>query len=177
MRLRRGGTDDTDELLRLFDEAVVWLTERGSADQWGTRPWSEIPERVERVRGLASDGLWIAEINGATAGALVISETALDYAPPVDEREVYVRLLLTDRRFAGRDVGGQLLDHARSQARERGISLVRVDCWSGGDGSLIRYYERQGFTPTVRAPVGDKEVQVFEDRLGPHGPTAGLNGP
>ncbi|PWV57352.1 GNAT family N-acetyltransferase [Nocardiopsis sp. L17-MgMaSL7] len=165
MRLRQGGADDTAELLRLFDEAVVWLTERGSAEQWGTRPWSEIPERVEMVRGLASEGLWVAESDGITAGALVISESALDYAPPVDEREIYVRLLLTDRRHAGRGVGGRLLDHARTQARERGISLVRVDCWSGGDGSLIRYYERQGFTPTVRVPVRDKEVQVFEDRL------------
>lgn len=165
MRLRQGGPEDTPELLRMFDEAVVWLTERGSADQWGSRPWSEIPERVEMVRGLAAEGLWIAEIDGAAAGALIISETALEYAPPVDERELYVRLLLTSRAHTGRGVGGRLLDHARGQARARGISLVRVDCWSGGDGALVRYYERQGFTPTVRVPVRDKEVQVFEDRV------------
>lgn len=165
MRLRRGGPEDAPELLRMFDGAVVWLTERGSAGQWGTRPWSEIPERVEMVRKLAEEGLWIAEIDGSVAGALVVSETALEYAPPVEERELYVRLLLTNREHSGRNVGGRLLDHARAQARERGISLVRVDCWSGGDGSLIRYYEGQGFTPTVRVPVRDKEVQMFEDRI------------
>lgn len=165
MRLRQGSPEDTPELLRMFDEAVVWLTDRGSAEQWGTRPWSEIPERVEMVRGLAAEGLWIAEIDGAAAGALVISENALEYAPPVDERELYVRLLLTSRAHTGRGVGGRLLDHARAQARARGISLVRVDCWSGGDGALVRYYERQGFSPTVRVPVRDKEVQMFEDRV------------
>jgi GNAT superfamily N-acetyltransferase len=149
----------------MFDEAVVWLTGRGSAGQWGTRPWSEIPERVETVRKLAEEGLWIAEIDDTTAGALAVGETALDYAPPVDEHELYVRLLLTDREHSGRNVGGQLLDHARARARSLGISLVRVDCWSGGDGSLVRYYERQGFTPTVRVPARDKEVQVFEDRV------------
>lgn len=165
MRLRRGVPDDAPELLRMFDEAIVWLTERGSADQWGTRPWSEIPARVEMVHRLAEEGLWIAEIDDTTAGALIISETAPEYAPPVDEREIYVRLLLTDRRHSGRNVGGRLLDHARAQARSSGISLVRVDCWSGGDGSLIRYYEGRGFTPTVRVPVKDREVQVFEDRV------------
>lgn len=165
MRLRQGGPEDIPELLRMFDEAIVWLTERGSAGQWGSQPWSEIPARVEMVSKLAEEELWFAEIDDATAGALIISETALEYAPPVDEREIYVRLLLTDQRHSGRNVGGQLLDHARAQARDRGISLVRVDCWSGGDGSLIRYYEGQGFTPTVRVPVKDREVQVFEDRL------------
>ena len=54
---------------------------------------------------------------------------------------------------------------ARARARGLGISLVRVDCWAGGDGSLIRYYEGQGFTPTVRVPVSDTEVQMFEDRV------------
>ncbi|GAB3705316.1 GNAT family N-acetyltransferase [Nocardiopsis oceani] len=165
MRLRQGGPEDTSEILRMFDEAVAWLTERGSAAQWDTRPWSEIPERVELVRGLASEDLWMAEADGAVAGTLAISETAPEYAPPVGERELYVRWLLVDRARTGRNVGGRLLDHARAQARDRGISLVRVDCWSGGDGALIRYYEGQGFTPTVRVPVKDKEVQVFEARV------------
>lgn len=62
-------------------------------------------------------------------------------------------------------LGSRFLDHAREQARARGVFLVRVDCWSGGDGALIRYYENQGFTPTERAPVGDREVQVFETRV------------
>ncbi len=165
MHIREGGPEDAPELLRMFDEAVEWLTERGSGAQWGTRPWSDQPERVERVRELATEGLWIAEIDRAPAGALIVSETALEYSPPVEERELYVRLLLTSRRHSGRNVGGRLLDHARAQARGRGISLMRVDCWAGGDGSLIRYYEGQGFTPTVRVPVRDTEVQMFEDRV------------
>lgn len=165
MRLRRGGPEDIPELLRMFDEAIVWLTERGSAEQWGSHPWPGNPARVEMVRKLAAEGLWFAEIDGTTAGTLIISETALDYSPPVEERELYVRPLLTNRKHIGRNVGGQLLDHARAQARSLGISLVRIDCWSGGDGSLVRYYEGQGFTPTARIPVRDTEVQVFEDRV------------
>jgi len=31
-------------------------------------------------------------------------------------------------------------------AREAGVRLLRVDCFAGGDGALVRYYEQQGFT-------------------------------
>jgi len=46
------------------------------------------------------------------------------------------------------------------------VDLVRVDCWAGGDGDLQRYYESQGFSPTVRFTVDDWVGQVLERRLG-----------
>lgn len=121
------------------------------------------------MREIASEGLWPAEVDGSVAGALVVDETPSAYAPPSGECELYVHWLLVARGYGGRNVGGRLLDHARAQARARGIGLVRVDCWSGGDGALVRYYERQGFTPTVRVSAQGRELQVFEDRVRPEG--------
>lgn len=174
MRIRPGGPEDTPIVLSLFDDAVAWLVSQGLEGQWGTEPWSQVPARVARVRNLTAEGLWIAELDtepdeageaGRPVGALTATETSPTYAPAVDERELYVHLLLASRSHPGRRIGSGLLDHAREQARARDISLVRVDCWSGGNGALIRYYENQGFTPTERAPVGDREVQVFETRV------------
>jgi GNAT superfamily N-acetyltransferase len=65
--------------------------------------------------------------------------------PAATEPELYVRLLVTDRAYAGQNIGGVLLDHARHLAREDGVGLLRVDCFAGGDGGLVRYYEKQGF--------------------------------
>lgn len=165
MHLRRGGTDDVPALMLMFDEAVAWLTERGSGSQWGTAPWSENPARVAMVESIAAEELWLAEVGGTTVGVLAVSDTPISYTPPVDEPELYVHLLLVSRGHGGLNVGGRLLDHARGLARERGTSLVRVDCWAGGDGGLVRYYEGQGFTPSLRVPVRGTEVQVFEDRV------------
>jgi hypothetical protein len=39
-----------------------------------------------------------------------------------------------------------------------------VDCWAGGDGSLVRYYQAAGLTATVRFQVGEWEGQVLEQR-------------
>ncbi|MBK1785773.1 GNAT family N-acetyltransferase [Prauserella cavernicola] len=164
--LRPGVADDAGLLLAMFDGAVAWLAERGRDGQWGSTPWSQDPKRVERVKGMASGGkLLVAEFDGSPAGALILTEQPPAHIPPVTERELYVDLLITSREHTGRGVGSFLLDHARVEARRRGIDLVRVDCWAGGDGALVRYYRGQGFTPTERFHVGDWVGQVFEDRL------------
>ena len=165
--IRSGDSGDADTLLRFFDEAVEWLVARGSSKQWGTEPWSGVPKRVERVKGMAADpGLRIAMVDGEPAGALIVSEDHDQHVPAVDERELYVRLLITSRRFTGQRIGGRLVEYALDEARRRGIDLVRVDCWAGGDGELQRYYEGQGFKPTVRFNVEDWVGQVLEQRVG-----------
>jgi GNAT superfamily N-acetyltransferase len=165
IRIREGGEGDFGTVMSLFDAAVEWLVARGSAGQWGTEPWSGDPQREERVRGMITGGeLFVAEIDEVPVGALVLGER-LDYAPPVPEPELYVVLLLTSRAHAGQGIGATLLEFARDQTRRRGVELLRVDCWSGGDGKLVAYYRGQGFTPTVEVPVKGTTVQVFEQRV------------
>jgi GNAT superfamily N-acetyltransferase len=115
----------------------------------------------------AHPGLVIAEIDGVAAGAAIFADHPPAHIPPVDEPEVYIDLLITAREFTGRGVGAFLLTEARAEARRRGRSLVRVDCWAGGDGALVRYYRGQGFTPTVTFEVDGWPGQVLEDRLPP----------
>jgi GNAT superfamily N-acetyltransferase len=148
MTIRRAGRDDVPAVLALLDGATQWLVARGRTDQWGTRLHSTSPRRVAQITGFADDGgLWVGEADGRVVGAVAVG-TALAHIPPVDEPELYVRLLVSERASAGQNIGGILLDHARLLAREAGVSLLRVDCFAGGDGALVRYYERQGFTRT-----------------------------
>jgi GNAT superfamily N-acetyltransferase len=76
---------------------------------------------------------------------------------------------VTDRALIGQGIGTALLDHARALARADGIDLLRVDCFAGGDGALVRYYEKQGFTRAEQfaVPVNDSEWigQVLIQRL------------
>lgn len=98
-------------------------------------------------------------------GALIIRDGAPPQVEPAAEPELYIGTLLTSRRHAGREIGARLLAHARSLAVERGLALVRVDCYRGGDGSLVWYYERNGFVRTHPFMVGDWPGQVLEQRL------------
>jgi GNAT superfamily N-acetyltransferase len=169
MTIRRAGRDDVPAVLGLLDGATEWLVARGRTDQWGTEPHSTSPRRVAQITGFADDdGLWVAEADGRVIGALAVG-AALPYVPPAAEPELYVRLLVADRAFAGKNIGGVLLDHARDLARQAGAGLLRVDCFAGGDGALVRYYEKQGFTrtDTFAVPVNDSEWpgQVLAQRL------------
>jgi GNAT superfamily N-acetyltransferase len=165
--LRPGRVDDEEPLLDLFDEAVLWLTERGLSGQWGSRPWSERADAKERVARLArSPGLTVAEVDGSLVGALDVTEESPWYAPVTDEPGLYVMILLTSRRFIGQGIGTALLDHARADCLARDLTLLRVDCWAGGQGQLVRYYESAGFTPTQSFDREGWPGQLLVQRLG-----------
>jgi GNAT superfamily N-acetyltransferase len=129
IHLRPGGIDDEQSLLGLFDEAVLWLTERGLSGQWGSQLWSERPDRRERVASLAgSPGTTVAQFENEVVGALEVNEVSPSYAPVTKEPGLYVDLLLTSRQFIGKGIGTALLDHARADCLARGLTLLRVDC-------------------------------------------------
>jgi GNAT superfamily N-acetyltransferase len=164
VRLRRGGPGDAAAVVALFDEAVSWLVARGQTGQWGSEPLSRNERMVARVRGWANGpGLWMAEVDGRVAGALVVGERP-EHVHAVSEPELYVELLLSSRAPAGQGVGAALLAHAAELARDAGVALLRVDCWAGAP-PLVTYYERQGFVRDGTFAVGDWHGQVFSLRL------------
>ncbi|WP_073501190.1 GNAT family N-acetyltransferase [Actinacidiphila paucisporea] len=169
IRIRPGGPADVTATLDMLDGAIVWMNARGNTEQWGTTPYSRKPGGVERVeRYLTENAPFVAELDGAPAGTLVLDSEPSPQMPiaPAAEPELYVRLLVTDRRHAGRGVGAALLAHAVEETRRAGVELLRVDCWAGGGGELVAFYERNGFTPTDRFLSGTWPGQVLARRVG-----------
>ncbi|WP_045742897.1 GNAT family N-acetyltransferase [Actinoplanes rectilineatus] len=168
--VRPGRPADLPAVLALLDDAVGWLTSHGRSGQWGTSPLSASP----RVRALISrvaacGGLHLAVQHTRVVGALGFGSPPT-YADPAREPELYIMLLVTDRELAGQGIGARLLAHAQATAARAGRALLRVDCYAGGDGALVRYYESQGFVPTQRfamaQPSGDPwRGQVLSRRI------------
>lgn len=167
MRIRSGDRDDVPVVLGFADEAVAWMNARGNTQQWGTEPFSGNPKREEMFYTRADGGgLRILEDeDGTPLGAMVISETRQAYVPEVDERELYVNFLITSRVQAGRGVGRALIERARQEAAERGIDLIRVDCWAGEDGNLVKVYESYGFSRVQEFMVGEWPGMLLAMRL------------
>ncbi|MDG4767297.1 GNAT family N-acetyltransferase [Solwaraspora sp. WMMD406] len=170
----RAGTEaDVPAVLALLDGAVRWLVEQGRTGQWGTEPQSTNPRRIAMATQWARDGDLVMACTPTADGERVVGVLAVgaarSYVPPVNEPELYVNLLLTDRRWAGRGIGGRLLDEARRIAVERRATLLRVDCYAGGDRALVRYYERAGFTAaepfTINQPDGPWPGQILSQRI------------
>jgi GNAT superfamily N-acetyltransferase len=171
MRIRPGGPGDIAAVLALGDEAVKWMNARGNTRQWGTAPWTGSQQREAVIRDLAhGGGMRIAEDqDGMVLGAMVITGIPPAYVPPVAERELYVNLLLVSRRHSRQGIGAALIGRARQEAAAGGIGLIRVDCWAGEDGSLVRVYEKYGFARvqefTVALPAGEWPGMLLAVRL------------
>jgi GNAT superfamily N-acetyltransferase len=166
IEMRPARIEDEQALLGLFDEAILWLTERGLGGQWGSQPWSERPEKRQRIASLArSPGTTVAQIGHDVVGALEVNDQSPWYAPVTDEPSLYVDLLLTSRRFTGQGIGATLLECARADCLTRGLILLWVDCWAGGDRRLVRYYESAGFTATEAFDRAGWPGQLLVQRL------------
>jgi GNAT superfamily N-acetyltransferase len=171
MRIRPGDPGDMAAVLALGDEAVKWMNARGNTQQWGTAPWTGNQQREAVIGDQArGGGMRIAEDHdGVVLGAVVITEIPAPYVPAATERELYVNLLLVSRRHSGQGIGAALIEHVKQEAAARGIGLIRVDCWAGQDGSLVRVYEKYGFSRvqdfTVALPAGPWPGMLLAMRL------------
>ncbi|MER6529191.1 GNAT family N-acetyltransferase [Streptomyces sp. NPDC001508] len=155
--IRAGGADDIPLILGMFDSGVEWLVAQGRTEQWGSTPWSANPRAVALVERYVTEGApLIAEYDGVPAATLTLTDAPAPYVRPADEPERYIHILASDRRFKGLGVGAALLAHAVAQTRRSGVSLLRVDCYAGGDRKLVAYYERNGFTPVESFTVGEQ---------------------
>ncbi|WP_414170087.1 GNAT family N-acetyltransferase [Streptoverticillium reticulum] len=168
IHIRPGGPADAPAVLDMLDSAVAWMNARGNTEQWGTTPYSQKPGGVARVERYMTENVpYIAESDGTPVGALVLDSGPSPQMPiaPAGEPERYVRLLVSDRRHAGLGIGAALLAHAAEETRRAGVELLRVDCWAGGGGELVAFYERNGFTSADRFLVDAWPGQVLARRV------------
>ncbi|SEB88941.1 GNAT family N-acetyltransferase [Streptomyces melanosporofaciens] len=166
--VRPGSLADAPAILDMLDSAVAWMNARGNTEQWGTTPYSQKTGGVARVQRYTTENApYIAELDGTPVGAMVLDSGPSPQVPiaPAGEPERYVRLLVSDRQRAGLGIGAALLAHAVEETRRAGVGLLRVDCWAGGGGELVAFYERNGFTTTDRFLSGSWPGQVLARRV------------
>lgn len=168
LSIRRADARDVAAVLRLFDEAVAWFARIGNEAQWGTEPWSAQERRVVQIdEACAAPGAWIAEVPDAGVRGFLLLGDAMPYVPPATAPEIYVRVLIGSRDPRARGVGRALLAFADAEAERAGIDRLRVDCYGGGSGALVRFYESCGYVRSGVFDVDGWPGQVLERTLVP----------
>ncbi|WP_207226257.1 GNAT family N-acetyltransferase [Microterricola gilva] len=125
---------------------------------------------VERIsEWCAAPDSWVAtHAELGVCGALVLGE-ASSYVPAATEPELYVRSLIGSRDPRAKGAGRRLLALADERAAASGVTLLRVDCYAGGTGDLIAFYESCGYTRAetfaVEKQPQDWPGQVLARRL------------
>ncbi|KAI1778654.1 hypothetical protein F4818DRAFT_306189 [Hypoxylon cercidicola] len=127
----------------------------------------EVESPYKSTDGPGGQDQELSIINGVV-GALTVGQ-ANPYVQPAAEPELYIQFLISDRASSGKGIGTLLLEQARKLARETGVSLLRVDCYAGDGGGLVRYYESQGFERTEAFEVNGWPGQILIQRLDKNG--------
>ena len=146
--LRPAEAADYAAVRSLLTEASWWLEREKDTDQWA-KPWPDANGRKERIKKAIEAGrTWIAWDDAMPVATLTTSPNDHKIWPAEHALEpaVYVRRITVSRSptYAGRGLGGQLLDWAGLRAsRDYGARWVRVDVWTTNT-ELHAYYRSLG---------------------------------
>lgn len=149
---------DVPRLVRFRTDAAAWLAPLGT-DQWS----APFPEEHIAASVLAGEVFLFRESESGEAAATVTLDHVIDpelwdlWSPEERvEPALYVHKLAVDRRYAGNDLGGRILDWAGDRAARQGVRWLRLDAWTTNT-RLHRYYLRHGFQH-VRTTANPDEV-------------------
>ncbi|MEU8741902.1 GNAT family N-acetyltransferase [Streptomyces halstedii] len=135
---------DLPRLLKFRTDSATWLTQLG-LDQWAK------PFPAEHMAQSVKNGevFLIKEDLAADAAATVTLDRDADARlwTPEERQEdaMYVHKLSVDRRYAGADLGGRILDWCGDRAAKAGARWLRLDAWTTNP-RLHSYYRAHGFT-------------------------------
>jgi GNAT superfamily N-acetyltransferase len=166
-QIRRAQPHELRVVLDLLAQAANWLHSRG-IDQWPER----FPdERLEPC--IAAGETWLALSAGQPIATITMTRDAdPEFWRPEDAPEdaLYAHKMAVARDWAGRNLGGRLLDWASSQAAAQDLRWLRLDCWKTNTG-LQAYYRAQGFSHVRTVDLPHRRSGALFQR--PAGSTAG----
>ncbi|WP_435969209.1 GNAT family N-acetyltransferase [Streptomyces sp. Qhu_M48] len=141
MRITPAIPADLSRLLAFRTEAASWLSKLGS-DQW-RRPYP-----ADKLLATIEAGTVFMLRDGEhTAGTITLTPEAEDglwSEEELSEPSMFVNKLTVAREYAGKNLGGRLLDWAGDRACQSSAKWLRLDAWTTNT-ALQRYYLGQGF--------------------------------
>jgi GNAT superfamily N-acetyltransferase len=138
----------------------------------GNLQWDDnYPNAQVFARDVALDQLWIAAIDGQVAGvAAITTDQEPEYANvgwDIQEPAIVVHRLAVDPNFQGKGVAVALMQHAEVVAKERGITVLRVDT-NTQNAVTQRLFPKLGYTLSGEISLGFRtglRFLCYEKRL------------
>ncbi|MGH2507583.1 MAG: GNAT family N-acetyltransferase [Ktedonobacteraceae bacterium] len=161
--------EDLLPILKLFDEAVVWLNQQGMEKQWGSKPFSTSPQINEQFLGwINQETMFVVRLHDRIIRSLALNPVAPPYIAnrweSFPSSAFYLEASVTSRSLIGQNIGRALLQWAEHYTRESGRMTIWLDCWDE-NAALVRYYQQMGFVPRGTFMVKAWRGQLFEKQI------------
>ncbi len=144
LHMRPATETDLEPLVALYQSVRDWLTDQGT-DQWSTYSKAQFRERL--ARSISENCCYVALDGDQLLGTITVDTFAdPDFWNVHDQTEdaLYVHRMIVDRKAAGKDIGGLLLDYAVNLAAAKEKRWLRLDAWRTNT-KLHAYYVNRGF--------------------------------
>ncbi|MFC5412792.1 GNAT family N-acetyltransferase [Larkinella bovis] len=126
MTIRLATLQDIPALLRLIRRVVPLMQAAGNF-QWD----EHYPSAAVFEKDIERDQLWVAELDQQLVGvAAITTDQEPEYAQvgwDLTETAVVVHRLAVDPEVRGRGIAARLMKQAEEVARQRGITVLRID--------------------------------------------------
>ena len=162
---RLGTEHDVVAVMEVIRRCIADMTARG-IDQW-----DEIYPNVETVLAdVRARTLHVASLDERSLIGLFTLDTTEDPRWAVAEWSItgvpvgVVHRLMVDPQHQGRGIARALMEVAESQARDRGLGVIRLDCFSENPQAL-RLYAGLGYRDAGGARLRKGLFRCLEKRL------------
>jgi len=144
MHIRQATTEDLDAIMQLVRRVVPLMRASGNL-QWD----DAYPNHDVFTRDIENHQLWLAEIDNQIAGiAAITTDQEPEYAKvgwDITETAIVVHRLAVDSAFRGQGVAVALMQQAEAVAKERSISILRVDT-NSQNAATQKLFPKLGYT-------------------------------
>lgn len=160
LSVRLAAAADIPALLRLR-----LAIDADQAQRFGDRRWSTTITEKSVARGLRSSRVLVVSRRGRIVGALRMETQKpwaidLKYFTPV-RKAVYLHDVNVDPELQRSGIGRQLMDHAKSAAKQWPVDAIRVDAYDGESGAGP-FYKKCGFREVGHAVYRGVPLAYFE---------------
>ncbi|MFD5617559.1 GNAT family N-acetyltransferase [Streptomyces yangpuensis] len=166
LKVGAGGPEEAGDFLAMLNDCSSWLVLHRHPHLYEALEREDPPLIVRQVRGHARAGRMriCRDLLSRVTGGSVLTDEAPEFAPPVDDPELYLHFLVTRMRHRQLSMAALVAD-ARAEAARRGARLLRTHCWAGEDGRLLREYEELGFSATLKFDVVRSDGSLWPGRV------------
>jgi predicted GNAT family N-acyltransferase len=153
VEISRSHISGTDEIFRVFSEAIEYQRQRGF-ELWPVFDREMIEAEIREGRH------WQITISGEIACVFSVL-----YSDPLIWKEldkndsVYLHRIATSKRHKGKNLICAVRDWAIEHARKSGKRFVRMDTW-GNNANMRDYYTRNGFTFLKQQYLDGKKDEI-----------------
>lgn len=150
--------EEASIVLNLLQESARWLNSK-EIFQWRPEYFN-----LEQVNEFMTDGsdVYLAEINHEIVGTYTLTwSDSLIWEELDNTNSGYIHRFAVNRDFKGQNIGLLLLKSAEENIRQKGKTLIRLDCMAD-NLRLNQYYKDYGFQYIRRMKQGNWSASLYE---------------